>query len=281
MAYEWCSVVCEHYDSLRDGKDLLFLSLELGFRHLPPEDRRIGARLTHKDHHQQMADIVFKDGSGETIADFLHAWASSSDFHQPHPSLNMCANDLIGLQNLHPFSQRLRQCIIHSIRLIGYQPFEQVGAGGFVGLLNGLDLCAKDIDVNVKVQWARLLLDTIQSPEGVQHLLHSYWELLVELSISVSQYLKEIDQSPDIMASPRDSQEWDKLECGIGLVWMIWTPEDGALGEEHLKDMTDLLFHEKPGAIEKLGQWMEQWSTELHCTIPRAFQQVTNKHVLK
>ena len=274
-------MVCEHYDSLRDGKDLLFLSLELGFRHLPPEDRRIGARLTHKDHHQQMTGIVFKDGSSETIADFLHAWASSSDFHQPHPSLNMCASDLVDLQNLHPFSQRLRQCIIHSIRLIGYQPFKQVEAGRFIGLLNGLDLCAKDIDVNAKVQWARILLDTIQSPEGAQHLLHSYWELLVELSISVSQYLKEIDWNPDIMTSLEANQKWDKLEYWIKIAWIVWPLEDSVLAEGDFECMKQLLTHEKPDVVEKLGQWMKQWSPELHRTIPRAFQQITNKDVPK
>lgn len=289
MTYEWCSVVCKHYHSLVDGKDLLLLSLKIGFRHLDSECRGIEAGLIHTDHHQQMVDIVFKNGSGEAIADLLHAWTSSSHFHEPHESLNLCASYLINLHNLCPFSLRLRKFIIHSVRLIGYQPFEQVGIEEFVGLLSDLDIGIEDMDR--KVQWAKLLLDIVQSSEGIQHLPHSYWELLVELSVSVSQWLEDVDWSPHIMTSLKANQEWDKLECWMGVVWMVWPLGDvaqpvqlrrermfgGIPMEETTESITLSLFHQQPSAVQKLEQRMRQWSAESRHTIPEAFQRIYNQ----
>jgi len=45
MVYEWCSVMCRHYSSLIDGKDLL--SLKIGFHHLNLQSYQIEAKLTH------------------------------------------------------------------------------------------------------------------------------------------------------------------------------------------------------------------------------------------
>ena len=53
--------------------------------------------------------------------------------------------------------------------------------GEFVRLLNDLQVCAKDLDHEYRLGWARLLLDTVGSSEGIQHLSHLYWELLVGL----------------------------------------------------------------------------------------------------
>lgn len=275
MAYEWCSVVDKHYHSLVDGKYLLLLSLEIGFRHLDPESRGIEAELIHTDHHQQMVDIVFKSGNSEAIADLLHAWTSSSNFHEPHASLNTCASYLIDLRNLQPFSSRLRRFTIHSVRLIGYQAFEQVGTKVFIGLLNVLHIGVKDVDR--KVRWARFLLDIIQSSEGIQYLPHSYWELLVELSVSVSQWLKDVAWSPHIMTSLEANQEWDKLECWMGIVWMVWPPGGSTSIEETLEHVTLSLFHQRPDAVQKLGQRMRQWSAESYHTIPEAFQKIYNQ----
>ena len=97
MAYEWCSVVCENYSDLPYGKDLLLLSLEIGFRHLNPENRWIDPNLTHTQFHQQMIEVVFENGDPEVIADLLCAWTSSSSSHEPHPSLKMCVGHLIHL----------------------------------------------------------------------------------------------------------------------------------------------------------------------------------------
>ena len=107
IAYEWCSVLYKNYASLEDGKDLLLLSLEIGFHHLNPLDRWIEAKLVHTEHHQGLANIIFESKSGEAIADLLCAWTSRSYSHQPYTSLNICAKHLIGLHYLYPFSSRL------------------------------------------------------------------------------------------------------------------------------------------------------------------------------
>ena len=271
MAYEWCSVICRNYPSLDSGEDLLLLSLEIGFRHLNPQPDELEAKLTYTECHQDLANIVFRSKNSEAIADLLHAWTSRSSSHKPYTSFNICTKHLTSLHHLHPLSSRLQQLIIYAISVIGYQEFEQVGIEGFVGLLNDLQVHCKDIDD--KVKWARLLLETIQSPEGIQHLSHLYWELLVEIVVSKPLWLKNSTYNPQTMISLKETEEWDKLVCWMGVVWILWPPEKGETREEDLGHITLSLFHQQPGAIQKLEQWMEQlggcWGQ-----IPKSFQQI-------
>ena len=271
MAYEWCSVVCKNYSSLEGGKDLLLLSLEIGFRHLNPKYTWIDAKLTHTEHHLQLAEIVFESDNGEAIADLLQVWTSVGDSHTPYTSLKICAKYLIGLHHLHPFSSRLRQLIMHAILLIGYQEFKQVGVKGFTELLNDLQVHIED--VNDRVGWVRLLLDTVQSSEGIQNLSPPYWELLVMLAVSHSWALEDNTYSPHPMISLKEAEEWDKLECWIGVVWMSWPPEWGETTKEDLGPVTLSLFHQQPGAVQKLEKWMEQWADGQR-QIPESFQQI-------
>jgi len=272
MAYEWCSVVCKNYSSLKDGKDLLLLSLEIGFHHLDPKKQQINAELVHTEHHQGLANIVFESKSGEAIADLLCAWTSRSFSHQPYTSLNIYAKHLISLHYLYPFPPRLRDLIMCTIVLIGYQEFQQVGVEGFIGLLNDLQVNIKEV-IGSGYHWAKLLLVTIQTSEGIQHLSHSYWDLLVEFTIFYLQYLEDITYSPHVMASLKEVGEWDKLECWIGIVWMLYPPEGGKTEEEELRHTTLSLFHKKPDAIHKLMQWMERCAHGQR-PIPGSFQQI-------
>jgi len=41
MAYKLCPVISKNHLSSTDGKELLFLSLEVGFHHLNPKDPQI------------------------------------------------------------------------------------------------------------------------------------------------------------------------------------------------------------------------------------------------
>jgi len=106
MTYGWCSVICENY-SISGGIKVLLLSLEIGFRHINPREGWIEARLIHTEHHQKLASIVFSSGNGEAIADLLYAWISMSDSHTSYTQLKMCAEHLINLHHLYPFSSRL------------------------------------------------------------------------------------------------------------------------------------------------------------------------------
>jgi len=267
MAYEWCSVICENYSDPVDVEELL-LSLEIGFRHLNPQYPQMEAKLSHTEHHQKLINIVINNGD-EVTADLLHAWTSTSSSHEQYMALDVCVGHLVNMQ--YP-SQRLRRLVIRFVELIGYQGFEQVGVEGFVGLLNDLHVSVRDMDV--KTYWARLLLDTIQSSEGVQHLSHPYWELLVELAISESQTLKGHAYSPQIITFLLKASEWDKLECWLGVVWIVWPPNDDETTEKDMKNVMQLLFYHQPSAIQKLKQWMVRWSIECYVDAPLSFRQI-------
>jgi len=273
MAYEWCSVVCKNFSSLEDGKELVLLSLEIGFRHLDPQNPWLKPKLTHTEYHQGLAKIVFESGDGEAIADLLYAWTSFSSLNQYTP-LNICAKYLINLHCLHPFSSRLRQLIIYAIAFIGYQEFEQAGLEGLVRLLNDLQICVEDMTGNSEL--VSILLDTIQSSEGIKHLSPLHWELLVEFvtfwSWSPEGNTCTYNYSPFTMASLKEAEEWDKLECWMGIVWILWPPEEGKTTED-LEHITLSLFHQRPSVIQKLEWWIEQWADGWR-QIPESFQQI-------
>jgi len=267
-------VICENHQSFRDWESLLILSLEVGFRHLNPEDPLIMAKLTHTEHHKKLVDVVFKSKDRETIADLLHAWTMRENPHdRPDTSLDMCARHLVSLGCQVSFSSRLRRLVIQSIEAIGYQGFEKVGAEGFVGLLNHLNIGVEDMEYRYK--WILLFLDTIQSSKGAQHLSHQSWKFLVESTISEWWRLEHINYNPHVMSSLEKAQEWDRLECWVGVVWMTWPPDASDLetiGE--LKRVMVSLFQQQPNAVQKLEQWMKQWSSGCSEEIPETFQQI-------
>ena len=67
----------------------------------------------------------------------------------------------------------------------------------FFRLLDDLHVCAKDLDD--EAGWIRLLLDTITSPEGIQYLSYSYWELLMEFALCCLYELKNTTYSSHII----------------------------------------------------------------------------------
>jgi hypothetical protein len=78
------------------------------------------------------------------------------------------------------------------------------------------------------------------------------------------------------MISLEAAGEWDKLECWMAFVWIVWPPEKGKTTEK----ITLSLFHQQPGVIHKLNQWMEGWSKRWSTEIPKSFQQVCNQNTL-
>ena len=262
-------MVCENYSSLKNGEDLLSLLLEIGFRHLNREDHWLELGPTHTEHHQVLAKIIFESGDSEAIADLLYAWTSRSNSHESYASLKICMQYLVGLHHLYPFSPRLHYLIAHTIVIIGYQEFKQVGVEVFFKLVDDLQAHVEESD---KIEWTSLLLDIIQSTEGIQHLSLPHWELLVVIIVSYGQWLEGSTYSPQTMISLKEAEEWDKLECWIGVVWMLW-PREGETAERDLRNTTLALFHQRPGAVQKLEQWMEQWADEWR-RIPESFQQI-------
>ena len=278
MTYEWCSVICENLQSYVGWDSLVLRSLAIGFRHLDQYYQWVSPKLTHTEHHRKLVDIVFKCKESEAIADLLQAW-TMRDFagnDQADALLGICAGHLIGLHNLVPLSPRLRRLVICSIQLIGYKGFEEVGVGGFVDLLNNLHVDVKDVDYRFK--WMVILLDTIKSSEGARDLSIQSWETLVELATAPPFWFprwreKIPTYTPQVMASLLEAREWDKLECWIGVVWMVWPPEtDATMGDvEHAMIS---LSRQRPGAVQKFTQWMERWSKLPGNKVPEPFQRI-------
>ena len=272
IVYRWCSVIYEKRERIPDWESLPLVCLEIGFRHLDFQTGLIEAMLTHTEHHQGLVDVVFKSQESESIADLLHAWTAKGRCREQAPELlNFCPAHLVDLQNLVPFPPRLRRLAIRSVELIGYEGFKRVGMEGFIGLLDNLHVTAEDMDD--KLRWRGLLLDTIKSPEGAQQLSHSYWELLVELAVQVPPELElDLTHGLQIITSLTEAKEWKKLECWVGIVWML-LPEGLDPGEGGLGHSMTLLFRQRPGAVQKLEQWMERWSQTAGKDIPESFKQ--------
>ena len=271
IAYDWCSVIYANRQSFGDWEGLLLTSLQVGFRHLDPRDHDTVPTLVHTEHHLEMVDIIFKSQNSDAIADLLHSWTIDDD--SSHIPLDTCAEQLVCLHNLVPISSRLRRLVILSVGLVGYAGFEGVGMGRLVELLNHLHVTVGDIDLPGK--WVRFLTNILQTSEGIQLLSHWYWELLLELAISYPWLLQEVTTyNPQTMVFLTDAQEWSKLECWIGTVWMSWPPEAGRITEADLSRSTLLLFQQRPGAFQKLEQWMERCSQINDENIPESFQRI-------
>jgi len=268
IAFDWCSVIYENHESLGDWKGLLLASLEIGFRHLDSQDQSTFFWRTSAEIHPEMVDAVFGSQKSEAIADLLHARIVCLS---PCRSSGILAERLVCLHNLVPFSPRLRRLVIRSVGLIGYGKFEEVGVERFVGLLNHLHVAVEDMDDRSK--WMELLLETLQTPERAQHLSYWYWELVVELAVSQALW-RVPTYNPRISKFLIEAQEWSKLECWMGTVWMVWSPEADGITEEDLGHSIHLLFLKRPGAFEKLKQWMEQWSQTNDENIPDSFQRI-------
>ena len=280
MAYEWCSVMCENQQCFEDRESLLLLSLEIGFHHLDTPSWRTDLRLTHTEHHRGLVDVVFGSSNGEAIADLLYAWTAESQHHgSAHAFLSICKEHLVDLHNRVSFSSRLRGLVIRSIEVLGYKWFEEVGVERFAGLLNHLHVTVED--TNDPFEWAELLLDALQSPEAVQHLSHHYWELLVELTVSIGGFGKELSYNPRITISLAKAQEWDKLECWIKTIWIAWPPqdEDDRTMEEDLERAMLMLFRQRPGAVETLTDWVGLSSVAFTLAngVPESFERILNQ----
>ena len=278
----WCSMICENRPS--DGhwenhpsdehwKRLLLICLEAGFRHLDLQSWSIKVTITATE-HQWLFDVVFKSQDSEVIADLLHALTIAAKSHGPaQVLLYSCAGHLIGLHNLVPFSPRLRRLVIRTVEVIGYTGFGGVRVERFIELLDHLHVTFEDMDE--KYYWGKHLLDINQFAEGTQCLSNWYWELLVELAVSESRHLRFYRiNSLQIVEFLTEAEEWSRLECWMGIIWMLSPQEASALAEGDLDHSMLLLSHQRPGAVQKLERWMEQWSSMAHEDIPEPFKQM-------
>jgi len=272
IAYKWCSVICENCRNLSKWQGDLFVCLQIGFRRLDFRRQSINLTITHTEHHRRLIDVVFESQETEVIADLLHAWTIGSNPHTlVAPPLGSCVWRLINLQNQLPSSPRFRRLSIRSVELTGYEGFEGVAVERFIEFLNHLHVTTEDIDS--ESSWVELLLGTIRSSEAPQHLSHSYWELLAEHTVSSQSPIVNFADGLQITTSLIEAKEWSKLECWMGIFWML-LPEDADPTEGDLGHSMTLLFRQRPGAIQKLEQWVKRWGRNNRNRVPNSFQQL-------
>jgi len=81
----------------------------------------------------------------------------------------------------------------------------------------------------------------------------------------------DLAHSLQIITSLAEAKEWNKLECWIGIVWMLGA---GGVIDEDLERSMVLLFCQRPGALQKLEQWMERWSQRNGGDMPESFKRI-------
>ena len=268
MAYSLCCAICEHYTNLADGKRLLLLALEVGFRFDPGGSwaGRVPGRMRH---NALAGRVVFGTGDGEQIADLLCAWLTECRSAARYDLLGSHMMRIIGLCNMQSFSPRLRRVLIRVIGGIfpGVLPLTDAR---FTALLDKLHIRVKDVKGD-STPWAELLLDIIDTPGGAQRLSRSNWQLLVELSaLSQSSSLKT-RWSAFPVGSLEAGQEWDKLEDWVGFAWVVW-PLEGHEVEDHIKHATLISFRQRPSGVKRIRQLMEQRGG--NPVVPDLFQRI-------
>ena len=273
-AYEWCAVIWENSQSYKDWEGL-FLSLEFGFRHHDPHRCRVSFDLPHTENHREFTKAVFKSNRHEAIEDLLCALVMHCSGEPAIKSFGFCKWYIVDLLNgsvTAPISPRLLQLIIRSIGLIGYRGFEEVRPGQTVELLNHLRIGVGDIPWPSSL--TSMLMEAIKSAKAPQSLAIQVWESLARSAIFRSRTLMSVTTyDPHVTDFLLDAQEWEKLECWLGIVWMTWLSETDDVTEE-VKHATNLLFRQKPAAVQKHTQWMEEWSGLEKKPIPGTFQQI-------
>ena len=268
-AHGWCAAIWENRQGNEDWESLFLLSLEAGFRHLDPSNLWTFIYPTRSEYPQELINTVLECHDSEAVTDLIYA--SYIIDHSGQLALRICANYAVDLnrRGTEPFSPRMRGIFSRCIESGGLVALEEMGEERFVGLLNRLHVGVEDVVVSSRLTaWTTILLEIIQSPEGARHLAIQSWELLAELT--TSGISKSASYAPDVTAYLLEAQEWDKLEHWMGVVWMAWPPQPSNI----LEHTTALLFHRRPGAVQKLTEWMERWSKKCRRDVPEPFQQI-------
>ena len=257
MAYAWCAAIWENRHCHRLWKGILFLSLNVGFRNFDPLNSWYRGDLTHTESHRGLAVEVFKIGEREAITDLLYALTISHEDQPLVHSLGICKQYIVDLPSCiaTPFSPRLRRLLLGLITYTGVNGFEEAGVENFVSLVNSPGAMVEERDL--LDGWGPTLLDVIQSPGARRHLALQSWELLTRLTLN-SSWWGPTSYTSGVTVSLSDEQEWDKLECWLIVVMVLWHQRiDDDTGVD-LECAMESLFRQRPCAVQKLTKWMKQ-----------------------
>ena len=267
IAYGWCAMIWENRQAYNYWEGLLYLSLEVGFRCLDPRAR---VNLVLTEPHRQLANSVFKSNSSEAIEDLLVALNEYGRDGPAVRSLGPLNRYILEFHNnIVPFSPRLRRLVLESVALIGYEGFD-VEAECFFGFLNHISAGVEVTDVPVELCFT--FLKVAQSYGGHRDLTIQSWELLANL-IAECSWRNYVRYNPQVTSSLLGAEAWEKLECWMGVVWMMWPPEySNAPGD--LKTPMESLLRTRPGAVRKLTEWMGRSSEIRKVDVLESFERI-------
>jgi len=213
---------------------LLFITLEIGFRHVTPSRHQSVLLLHHTSHHKWVLETAFSSDDDDVIADALRVWTVGSDF----TPLGSCARYLAKRMGRDtPFSPRLRLASARAIERIWRNELKESGLET-VCWLNRLNANADD--VVEKGTWAELLVEVIRSSTGFESLSSHYWHLLDKLVVASRLFLRLTPRDTEVMRLFEEAEDWEKLGAWMVVVWSILPLSESMEGMEDLtlKDVT-------------------------------------------
>ena len=276
-AYGWCATIWRSHRNYEDLESLLVLSLEVGFRRIRSPGPWTLPVFTRIQNHQEVFDMVLGSNNDDAITDL--AWASYMVDESGILGLSVCADYIVDLRggDTEPVPRELQDIFLICVEKRGLGALRDVGRERFVRLLNHLHISVNDTLSHSKPDtWPAILLKIIQSADGeARNLAIQSWELLVGLAILG--YLDSTTYETNVTTTLMGGKpEWNKLECWMVIVWMVWPPEPGAVAKE-LEDAMELLEKERPGALRKR---VERWSERRRKDLPESFRQTCDKLAL-
>jgi hypothetical protein len=230
---------------------LLPIILDIGF-HLAG-DHGSACHLEHTPHHEWMLKVAFSSNDDEVIADAVTVWTIGSDQTPPGSFVSYFAKCT---ESSRPFSPRLRQVVIH---VVGPRPSLLEGSKlETVQLLNHLK-----VDVDDMVQrylWMGLLLEVVCLPTGLENLSLHYWHLLDRLVLGKDFSEAPGLQSVEVMRSLEETEDWEKLEVWMVVVWQSLPYSTPTPIMEDIKRVTLKSLSQWPSALPKVEALCEQGS---------------------
>ena len=242
-----------------DYAHLLSITLEIGFRLV-----EFSHSLNHTPHHDWVFETAFSSPDDEVVAD---AACVRAVCHNHGPSISCMRHLVKRVERDTPFSPRLRQVCIRAIENSSWSEPESEGSTlEVVRLLDRLDISVDDI-VNEST-WGWLLVVLMRSLAGPESLSSHYWRLLDKLAPFV---LLTPDFGPwtmEVMGSLEESEDWEKLETWMEIVWrcrQTESTEDGSTEDKLMEDgsmedierMTLKLLSRRPSALPRFEDMCE------------------------
>ena len=191
---------------------LLSITLEIGFRLIKPGSDSPPHHLKHTSHHDLVFVAAFASRDDGVIADAVCTWVAGTS-----PPPGSCVRYFVKRVDRDvPFSPRLRRVSIHVIELIWRAEFE-MSPLETIRLLNRLEVTLDDMQK--KREWAKMLVDVIRSPIGLEKLSPHYWHLLASLVSSGARGATLVLRDAEVVRALEEAEDWERLEVWLVLVW--------------------------------------------------------------